>query len=464
MSIRKMETRREFFRVSIKALTGAATLGTLGRFGAINAWAASNLPYQALVCVYLAGGNDSHNMVIPVKTAQQNYSTYFASRGALALPSGSIHPISTKSGDGYGLHPNMPEIQALYNSGHAAVVANVGMLVIPLADKNAYNNYPAGSPSLPVNLFSHSDQTSQWQTAQPSGVSATGWGGRIADMLQASYNGSGQYPSIINDGGCGQFCTGSQVLPGVVPALGPAGLTGPGSDVARQQGIQQLLAFDNGLKLVQAANSIANRGITQGSLLNSLLAAEPALTTAFPSGNPLADQLKMAARIIGVHSQLGLGRQIFFCSLGGFDTHSSQLNAYTGQDPLLLQLSQALNAFYNATVELGVSQCVTAFTASEFGRTVMPNGNVGTDHAWGSHHIVVGGSVAGGDIYGQYPLVTLGNANPLDVTGRGSLIPTTSMDQYAATLAQWFGVPQASLSSVFPNIGNFGVQNLGFVA
>ena len=308
---------------------------------------------------------------------------------------------------------------------------SVGMLVIPLADKSAYNLYPAGSPNLPVNLFSHSDQTTQWQTAQPNGVSATGWGGRLADFLAAGYNGSGQYPAVVNNSGCGLYCTGAQSLPGVVPSQGPAGLTGVGNNVARQQGIQQLLTFDNGLQLVQAANSIQNRGISQANLLNSALASAPALQTVFPSGNQLGDQLKMAARIIGVHSQLSLGRQIFFCNLGGFDTHSGQLNAYTGQTPLLQQLSQALAAFYNATVELGVSQVVTAFTASEFGRTVMPNGNAGTDHAWGSHHIVVGGGVAGGNIYGQYPLLTLGAANPLDVTGRGSLIPTTAVDQYA---------------------------------
>jgi uncharacterized protein (DUF1501 family) len=456
------KSRRDFLRIGIKTLTAASAVGAIGKFGAINAWAAPG-PYQALVCVYLAGGNDAHNMVIPLATAQQNYATYAASRQGLALAQGSLLPITAKSGGTYGLNPMMPELQALFTAGHAAILANVGMLVIPLADKNAYNQIPSGSPSLPVNLFSHSDQTTQWQTAQPNGVSSTGWGGRLADFVQSSYNSAGQFPSVVNDGGCGQFCTGAQTLPGVVPSQGPAGLTGIGSDIARQQGMQQLLSFDNGLQLVQAANSIANRGISQSALLNNLLASAPALQTVFPSGNPLADQMKMAARIIGVHAQLGLGRQVFFCNLGGFDTHSAQLNAYEGQTPLLQQLSQALSAFYSATVELGVAQNVTAFTASEFGRTVMPNGNVGTDHAWGSHHIVVGGGVVGGDIYGSYPLLTLGAANPLDVTGRGSLIPTTAVDQYAATLAQWFGVAQGNLTSVLPNVNNFAVQNLGFL-
>jgi len=439
-----IKTRRDFLKIGVKTLTAATAVGAVGKFGAINAWAA-NGPYQALVCIYLSGGNDAHNMVIPLTTSQQSYAAYAASRQSLALAQGTLLPVMTKKGDTYGLPPNMPELQALYNAGHAAILANVGMLVIPLPDKNAYNQYPAGSPNVPVNLFSHSDQTSQWQTAQPNGVSATGWGGRLADIVQGAYNGSGQYPSVVNDGGCGQFCIGSQTLPGVVPSQGPAGLTGVGSDAARQQGIQQLLTFDNGLQLVQAANTIANRGISQGALLNSLLASAPALQTVFPSANPLADQLKMAAQIIGVHSQLSLGRQIFFCSLGGFDTHSGQLNDYTGQTPLLLQLSQALGAFYSATVELGVAQNVTAFTS------------------WGSHHFVVGGSVAGGDIYGAYPLLSLGGSNPLDVTGRGSLIPTTAVDQYAATLAQWFGVSPAILPTVLPNINNFSSQNLGFL-
>ncbi|MEQ1947565.1 MAG: DUF1501 domain-containing protein [Bryobacteraceae bacterium] len=457
-----MKSRRDFLRIGVNTLTAATAVGAIGKFSAMNAWAATG-PYQALVCVYLSGGNDGHNMLAPITTSQQNYTAYAAARQGLAIPQASLLQIGTKKGDTYGLNPMMPELQSLYTAGKAAILANVGMLVIPLPDKNAFNQYPAGSPNLPVNLFSHSDQTSQWQSAQPNGVSATGWGGRLADFLAGSYNSAGQFPAVVNNGGCGLYCTGAQTLPGVVPSQGPAGLTGVGNNVARQQGIQQLLTFDNGLQLVQAANSIQNRGVTEANLLNNALAAAPALQTVFPSGNQLGNQLKMAARIIGVRSQLGLGRQIFFCNLGGFDTHSNQLNAYTGQTPLLQQLSQALAAFYNATVELGVAQNVTAFTASEFGRTVMPNGNAGTDHAWGSHHIILGGSVLGGDIYGQYPMLTTGNANPLDVTGRGSLIPTTAVDQYAATLAQWFGVAQANLPAVLPNVNNFAAQNLGFL-
>ena len=226
-----MKTRRDFLRIGVKTLTAATAVGAIGKFGAINAMAATG-PYQALVCVYLSGGNDAHNMVAPITTSQQNYATYSTSRQGLAIPQASLLPIATKSGDTYGLNPMMPELQALYTSGQAAILANVGMLVIPLADKSAYNLYPAGSPNLPVNLFSHSDQTTQWQTAQPNGVSATGWGGRLADFLAAGYNGSGQYPAVVNNSGCGLYCTGAQSLPGVVPSQGPAGLTGVGNNVA----------------------------------------------------------------------------------------------------------------------------------------------------------------------------------------------------------------------------------------
>jgi uncharacterized protein (DUF1501 family) len=454
-----MKNRRDFLRIGFKALSAAGVASMFGRFGEVNALAAGS-PYQALVCIYLSGGNDGHNMVVPIATPTQNYGLYAGSRQSLALPQNQLLQFADKSGATYGLNSSMPELLNLYNSGRAAILANVGMLVLPVLNKSVYNSYPSGSPSLPVNLFSHSDQTSQWQTAQPNGIAATGWGGRMADFLQA-LNAGAQYPPVVNNGGCGPFCTGVQNLPGVVPSSGPAGLTGTNNNVARQNAMQQLLSFDNGLQLVQAANSIANRGISQGALLNSLLASALALQTPFPAGNPLAAQMKMAARIIGVHSQLGLNRQVFFCSLGGFDFHTTQVSS---QGPLLQQLSQAIAAFYNATVELGVAQQVTSFTASEFGRTIMPNGNAGTDHAWGSHHFVVGGSVLGGDIYGQYPLLSLGSANALDVTGRGSLIPTTAVDQYAATLAQWFGVPAGNLPSILPNIGNFTQDNLGFLA
>jgi uncharacterized protein (DUF1501 family) len=450
-----MRTRRDFLRIGVKTLSAAGALTALGKLGEINALAAGG-NYQALVCVFLNGGNDGNNMVAPIKTLSQQYSDYATARQGMGLAQSALLPITTKSNETYGINGVMPEMQNLYQAGSAAILANVGMLVVPVQNAQAFKSLPNGSPMIPVNLFSHSDQASQWQTAAPNELSSTGWGGRIADVLQ-SLNSGAQFPTVVSSGGC-QFCTGAQTLAGTVPAAGPSVLSGIGSDIARVNGMQQVLSFDNGLKLVQAANGITNRGMAQATMLNGLLAAAPALKTVFPAGNPLAAQMSMVARIIGVRSQLGLSRQIFYCSLGGFDTHGGQAPIQT---PLLQQLSQAVNAFYQATVELGVSQAVTTFTASEFGRTVMPNSGAGSDHAWGNHHLIVGGAVAGGNIYGTFPQMALGN--PLDVTGRGSLIPTTAVDQYAATLAQWFGVPAASLPAVLPNLSNFTTQNLGFL-
>jgi uncharacterized protein (DUF1501 family) len=486
-----MTSRRDFLRIGVTTLGAIGATGVLmnkfGRFTALASAAASNAnaPYSALVCINLSGGNDGNNMVVPVTTSQNSYQTYANSRLSLALPNvGSANgllPITTLGGEQYGLHPSMPEVASLFNGGQVGVLANVGMLAVPLnppagkTPAQLFNQYGGGGPNLPVNLFSHSDQSSQWQTVVPTGISSTGWGGRMADVLQSLYNANGQFPSVVNNGGCGPFCNGTNNMPATVATNGLTGLTGAVGDPARTNGFgmtnpnsPNVLNFDNGLKLVNAANGIANRGIAQGQLLSTLLAKAPPLKTAFPGTSyGLAAQLKMVAEIIQVQQQLGVNRQIFFCSLGGFDTHGTELSL---QGPLLQQLSQAMGAFYQATVDLGVQNAVTTFTTSEFGRTIMPNGNAGTDHAWGNHHFVMGGAVKGQQIFGQYPQLTLGALNPLDVTGRGSLVPTTSVDQYAATLAQWFGVPppdpnnpaQNSLKTVLPNISNFPVTDLGF--
>jgi uncharacterized protein (DUF1501 family) len=223
-------------------------------------------------------------------------------------------------------------------------------------------------------------------------------------------------------------------------------------------GVQQLLAFDNGLQLVQAGNGIVTRGINYSNTLTGLLQTSN-IKTVFPANNPLAAQLQTAANVMSVRSQLGLTRQIFFCDFGSFDTHGTQLET---QQALLQQLSQALLAFYQATQELGIAQNVTTFTASEFGRTLTPSGTDGSDHAWGNHHFILGGGVQGGQFYGTFPSLALGCEN--DANMRGTLIPTTALAQYGATLAQWFGVPAASLPAVFPNIANFGSSSLGFLA
>jgi uncharacterized protein (DUF1501 family) len=444
-----IRSRRGFLRDAIRSAAALGSVGALAKFGQMNALAAGNSAYQALVCIFLSGGNDGHNTVIPISTAQQNFSLYQNARGALGLAQSSLLPISNGS-DVYGLHPQLPEIQGLYNAGHAAVLANVGMLVEPI-DRVAYNTN--NSLILPNALFSHSDQAGQWQSSIPTGLSNTGWGGRMADVMQSS-NAGATFPALTSTNGSSLFLTGQQSFAANVPT-GTATPLNYGN-AARQAGLQQLLTFNNGLQLVQAANGTLGRGQSYATALSAALAGVT-LQTQFPAGNPLASQLQTVAAIIKVRNALGLSRQIFYCELGGFDTHSGQLPIHA---TLLQQLSQAVLAFYQATQELAVDSSVTTFTASEFGRALVPNSS-GTDHAWGSHHFVVGTGVKGGQFYGQFPSLTLGS--DYDATGTGTLIPTTAVDQYGATLAQWFGVGAGSVSTIFPNIGNFPTSNLGIL-
>jgi uncharacterized protein (DUF1501 family) len=444
-----IRSRRDFLRDAIRSVSAVGALGALSKFGQMNAMAAGSSSYQALVCIFLSGGNDGHNTVIPITTAQQNFSLYQSARGALGLAQASLLPIHNGN-DVYGLHPQLPEIQALYNAGHAAVLANVGMLVEPINRAKYLTN---NSSIVPNALFSHSDQAGQWQSSIPTGLANTGWGGRMADLM-ASSNAGATFPAATSTNGSSLFLTGQQTFAANVPS-GSATLLGYGNS-ARQAGMQQLLTFDNGLQLVQAANGTLGRGQSFSDALSAALAGAT-LATQFPAGNPLALQLQTVARIIKVRSALGLSRQIFFCELDGFDTHSGQLAIQAG---LLQQLSQAVLAFYQATQELSVDQYVTTFTASEFGRSLTPN-STGTDHAWGNHHFVIGTGVKGGQFFGQFPSLAL-NSN-YDATGTGTLIPTSSVDQYGATLAQWFGVGAANLPAIFPNIGNFPTSNLGIL-
>jgi uncharacterized protein (DUF1501 family) len=450
----KTITRRDFLGSAFKS---AAALGMMSGLGRMSAFASTASSYQALVVINLYGGNDGHNTVIPISTARQSYSTYSAVRGPLALAQSSLLPIANGT-DTYGLHPSMPEIQALYNQGNAAILANVGNLVQPLTLAQFKSN---NSSIVPVGLLSHPDQTSQWQSGDPTGASINGWGGRTVDQLALPAT---SYPAIADVGGCLEFCNGVQAVPTSVPA-GVAGVSdaptgldvlgvAPGS--AAYNGQQQLLSFSNGLTLAQVGNGTAGRGPQDAKTLSGLLQSNQ-ITTPFPANNPLANQLYTVANMMAVSGQLGLTRQIFFCQLCAFDTHDKQL---TVQQGLLQQVSQAVGAFYKATQELGIAQNVVTFTTAEFGRTLSPSGT-GSDHGWGNHHFVVGGSVAGGKIYGNFPQLQLGSL--LDTTGRGVFIPTTSVAQYGATLAKWFGVSSTNMAAVFPNIDKFPVSNLGFM-
>jgi len=436
------------------AAIGAASLA--GRLSQVNALAASPAcpsDYKALVCVFLFGGNDGNNMVVPISTPRSNaansYASYAAVRAGLALPQASLNSIQTSKGDEYGLHPSLVELATLYNTKkNVAVLTNVGSLVTPLTQAD----YLHQSKAIPINLFSHLDQQTQLQTSMAQGFATTGWGGRLADAMQGC-NATG-FPTIVSVGGNALFATGSQTNPATVTAgqvLGLQGFATNAASQARLAALQNLLSFDNGLTLVQASNSIASNGVNQATKLNTALASGKALTTVFPNTS-LGNQMAQIAKIVNVRAALGVGRQIFFAYLGGFDTHDLELN---DQGAGLAQVSQALNAFYSATVEMSVNQDVVTFTESDFGRTLQPSGGstLGTDHAWGSHYIIMGDAVKGGDVYGTFP--TLATKGPDDANNRGVWIPTTSIDQYGATLATWFGVDPAKLGAVFPNLGNF---------
>lgn len=428
-------------------------LGLSGSLAGIQAHAQSAPGYRALVCVFLFGGHDANNAVIPMDAAR--LAAYTDLRKNLALAANTLLPVQTAtSRQPLGLHPRLVEMQKLFNSRQLALVANVGVLAEPLTRAQYLAN-----GLKPSNLFSHSDQVVQWQTSIPNSFGTSGWGGRAADQVLA-LNPSG-FPTAISVAGNSLFATGQVSRPATVTpnaALGLRGFTATAASQARYNALKEILTFDTGVKLVAQASRILSQGLSDSDALNRALASQPALATAFPANNSLATQLQQVARLIQARQALGMNRQIFFCSLGGFDTHSDQLN---DQGNLLGQVDAALGAFFQATVELGVAGQVTAFTESDFGRTYKPNSNGGSDHAWGATHLVLGGAVKGGELYGALPDPVLGSGQ--DAGSEGRWIPSIAIDQYGATLASWFGVPPQSLASVFPNLARFGTANLGFL-
>jgi uncharacterized protein (DUF1501 family) len=442
-------TRRSFIRYASLAAAGNA-LG-LRPFGRLNALAQNSPGYKALVCVFLFGGNDANNTLIPFDTA--GYQSYSSIRDDLALAQNTLLPLTPAPN--FALNPNLPDIQTLFNNKNAAFVANVGTLIQPLTRAE----YLAGQAA-PTNLFSHPDQQLEWQNAAQSAATPTGWAGRIADALGATYNQGASVPMITSVAGDTLFCNGNSSSPvSISPGnLGAASCSEGSECSARQASAQALLTLDSGLSLIQADDSITTNAYAYAKTLADAVQSIAPLQTVFPANNGLAAQLQQIAQIIQVRAALGVQRQIFFASLGNFDTHADQLAL---QSTLLAEISPALAAFYNATVELNVATDVTTFTMSDFSRTFQPNSNKGSDHAWGSHHMVIGGAVKGGQIYGTYPSLVLGG--PDDSGSNGRWVPSTASSQYAATLAQWFGVPVADLPTILPSIGSFATNNLGFI-
>jgi uncharacterized protein (DUF1501 family) len=451
-------SRREFLRRGgCAALTASAFASALTRFGLVDALAQHHhhrvaplaTDYRALVCVFLAGGNDAWNTIVSL----DDYASYATTRSSIALAQGSLLPIQPPSGGAFGFHPGLTGLHSLWTQQKLAVLCNVGTLIEPISRAE----YLA-SPSLrPPNLFSHSDQVYEWQTGIAAPPLSTGWGGRTADRT-LTMNGAAAFPMIVTVAGATAFGTGSvarafEMTPQGTVAL--SGFSGSTNSQIRRTAMRDLLQMDRDVTFVRAAGDTVTKALDTDALVTQALNSAPPLQTVFPVGT-LADQLKMVARLISARDLLGMHRQIFFVSLGGFDTHSGQL---TAQDTLLTELSQALSAFYAATVEMNVANEVTTFTSSDFGRAYRSNGP-GTDHGWGSCQFVLGGSVQGGNFFGAWPTLALGG--PDDSGNIGRFIPKVSVDQYAATLATWYGLPASDLAAVFPNIGHFDTADLGF--
>lgn len=450
-----MTTRRDFLSRSCAAFSGAALASALTDFGVVDALAheiGAAGDYRALVCVFLNGGNDAWNTIVPL----DEYSAYASARSAVALPSSSLLPIVPPSdGRRYGLHPALSSLHGLWQRGRVAIVANVGPLRVPLT-RTLYLNRPDLRPE---SLFSHSDQIHQWQAAVSGAAVHTGWGGRTSDHTR-TMNGAATFPTVVSLAGANVFGTGAVVRPFQMHASGPvqlAGTSGSTDNAIRYAAFRRILGMQRDIEMVRAAGQTLEQAIEANDTVTAALDAAPPLATAFPAST-LGQQLQMVARLISARGQLGMRRQIFFCSLIGFDTHGGQLNV---QSALLQQVSDAMTAFHAATEELGVAPNVTAFTHSDFGRALRSNGS-GTDHGWGSCQLVVGGSVRGGDFYGRWPTLVVGG--PDDASSQGRFIPTTAVEEYCATLAGWYGLPAGDIPVVFPHIGRFQTTNMGFMA
>jgi uncharacterized protein (DUF1501 family) len=447
--------KRRCFLCHAGALAGTAALGQLGVFAA---HAAPANDYKALVCIFLYGGNDANNTIVPLDTA--GYANYAQIRSYLALPQSQLLPLTVAgSAPQYGFHPALPGLQSLWAAGHLAVVANVGTLVQPLTKAQ----YLSTGTTKPESLFSHIDQQHQWQASLSNTSSSnSGWGGRLADQL-AHLNVNASVPALISTGGNNLFVTGAASQALVIPTSGSFGLTGfsnSSADAARRSALQQLLNIDQSTNLTQAAQSVMSSALSSSAILNPILTTTDSTLSARFSGltSNFSQQLLAIAKVIEARASLGASRQVFLATLGSFDTHTNQLNE---QQTLLSELDVALTAFHGAMADIGAGSNVTSFTLSDFSRNFLPNTGGGTDHAWGSQVLVIGDAVKGGSIYGTMPTLQL--SGPDDASNLGRWIPTIAVDQFAATLATWFGADATALASVLPNLSAFSTTTLGFI-
>jgi uncharacterized protein (DUF1501 family) len=477
MTCNCQQTRRQFLRTaSMASMAGIAASPFLLELNTLAAMAqgTSGSGYKALVCVFLQGGNDGHGSVIA--TDPDSFAAFTQARSGapgLAYPLGNLLPITLRtpqSGRTFALNPALGGIQNLFNAGRAAIVANTGTLIAP-ATKAQVN---ANSVPLPASLFSHFDQTAAWQAIASNGGSAehVGWGGAVADVIESMNLNSNSTFTCISTAGIALFLSGQSSFQLNVTSAGPIPIYGlsqpPFGLPAGVNPLSAILTADETNLFAKEYEVVVNRSTqAQAQLASSML---PAGVGGIPNppqyldpqtnmlvNNDFATSLQTVARIIAGSSSLGVTRQIFYVQLGSFDTHDGQAVTHA---KLLTQLGQGLEYFDGLMVAAGMGSQVTSFTASDFGRTLTSNSD-GTDHGWGSHHFVVGGAVQGQDMYGQYPVVGANQANDV---GAGRLIPTTSVDQYAGTLARWFGLSDGQVRQIFPNFGNFGSSPyLGFM-
>lgn len=453
--IHRSLARRDFLRQAtrLSALAGTPFAVNLMATGAVGAQTAGD--HKALVCIFLAGGNDQSNTVIPSSGA--GYSSYQQARSSLALTASSLLPLTPVgySGQPIALHPSLSGLQTLFNQQRVALLANVGTLAMPISRAQ----WNAGRPTVatPQQLFSHSDQQGAWQTGLPDRPSLTGWQGRMGDLLASAYNpGSGVSIAMSVAGNNIMQSGNSTIQYQLTPdgAVRVSALNSLYGSAAGATALRRLMSESRSDMLEGELTKISARAIDTETRVSGALSGVN-LSTTFPQTG-LGRQLQMVARMIAARSALGQRRQMFFVQHGGYDFHD---NLVTDQGTKLRELGDAMAAFYTATATMGVANQVTTFTASDFGRGLQHNGR-GSDHGWGSHHFVMGGAVQGNRVYGQFPTVAL---NGPEDAGQGRLIPTTSVDEYSATLARWFGVSLSNLPLVLPNIGRFASRDLGFM-
>ena len=465
MSRQVNQDRRTFLRSLQLMLAGGAVAATLpqfelvGRALAQSSTAVGTGNYRALVCIFLFGGNDSFNLLVPTDAARQ--AVYARSRGAMALNPSTLHALDVAGSTPsltYGVHPRCAGMAELFNRGDAAFVVNTGTLIAPTTKVD----YARPGHPLPPQLFSHSDQQAQWQYGQAASNGTVGWGGLVADRLHV-LNVGATLPMSISLGGQNRFQAGTTIQPYAMTSAGAASLNGYAQGSAQREALEALVEQAYPDPLSRSYARTLGHALEYSQVMASALDAVPPLATNFPD-TPLASSLQTVARVIASRQALSARRQIFFVSLGGFDTHADQL---ADQPDLLGGVSEALLAFDAAMRELGTHDAVTTFTMTEFGRTLNSDGN-GTDHAWAGNQFVMGGAVNGQCLYGTpaasgnlFPDLTLDGP---DCLARGQMIPATSSDQYGATLARWLGVSACDLETIFPTLRNFARDDLGFLA